>query len=344
MTASHLGQATAATTTSCAACGDKRGLSHRATEKMFGFEDAFLYFECGSCGCLQLVTPPSDLSRYYPDYYYSYAPLAAKSASPVAAARRWAAMCRNHAQLFETKSLWRVAAMLRPRQDVARLRSFFAPVARLKRNARILDVGSGAGAFLCELADVGFKNLVGLDPYLREDKNIGRFIHLKAASLDEVRGEFDIVMFNHSLEHMPDQVSALQTAGNLLHPDGVSIVAIPLAGSDPWSRYGTNWVELDAPRHCFLHTEKSLQHVAGRAGLDVYHCIRDTTEFAYWGSELYGRGLSLYDSESGCARRPDEMFGTDELRGFARRAAAANASARAGRATFYLRRRDRPPF
>ena len=43
---------------------------------MFGTRDEFQYFECGECGCLQLMDPPADLGRYYPAHYYSLAPAA----------------------------------------------------------------------------------------------------------------------------------------------------------------------------------------------------------------------------------------------------------------------------
>lgn len=39
---------------------------------MFGFRDEFDYLECDECGCLQLITIPPDLIKYYPPNYYSY--------------------------------------------------------------------------------------------------------------------------------------------------------------------------------------------------------------------------------------------------------------------------------
>lgn len=333
---SYLGHPAMITEAACAICGETSGQRHSASERMFGFGGEFAYFECSSCGCLQLLTPP-DLGRFYPDYYYSYSPPLAPRDSSWANLRCWAARRRSRAQLLGVNAFWRFAAKLRPRQDVARLQSFLAPVGRIDQHSRILDVGSGAGTLLCELADAGFEHLVGVDPYLKEDTTVGPFVRLRAASLDSVNAEFDVVMFNHSLEHMPDQESALRNAAKLLSADGVCIIATPLAGSDAWSAYGTDWVELDAPRHYFLHTQTSLDLVAKRAGLAVYRTVFDTNAFAYWGSELYRRGLTLYDSQAGALRQAETHFSTRQLSDFTRRAAAANDSGRAGRATFYLR-------
>jgi hypothetical protein len=37
-----------------------------------GLREEFEYFECSKCGCLQIEEVPLDLSKYYPDNYYSY--------------------------------------------------------------------------------------------------------------------------------------------------------------------------------------------------------------------------------------------------------------------------------
>ncbi len=347
---SYLSHPTPSPAPACTVCAGTRGLVHHASEKMFGFGGEFVYFECSTCGCLQILAPPSDLSRYYPDYYYSYthprngSRYTIANGSLLSAVRRWAGRHRNFAQLYRANPLWRLIAMLRPRRDVARLKGLLGPVGRLRADARILDVGSGAGDLLCELADAGFTNLLGVDPFLRESISIGRSVRILATQLDAVRGEFDLVMFNHSLEHMPDQASALRSAATLLHTNGICTIAIPVAGSDPWSRYGTDWVGLDAPRHLFLHTEQSLRQVALRAGLHVYHIVWDTSEIAYWGSELYRRGITLYDDQRGCFRQPDMCFTQDEVSEFARCAADASVTARAGAATFYLRKHDARPL
>ena len=46
--------------------------SFTAREMMFGLRDEFLYFECSTCGCVQIQEVPNNLPKYYPDNYYSF--------------------------------------------------------------------------------------------------------------------------------------------------------------------------------------------------------------------------------------------------------------------------------
>ena len=57
----------------CKICNNTQG--HQlvfAREMMFGFRDEFLYFKCPVCGCLQIADIPKNLSKYYPENYYSF--------------------------------------------------------------------------------------------------------------------------------------------------------------------------------------------------------------------------------------------------------------------------------
>ena len=93
--------------------------------------------------------------------------------------------------------------------------------------------------------------------------------------------EFDLILFDHSLEHIADQIGTLQIVRRLLTRDGVCIVRIPIAASDVWKEYGVDWVELDAPRHYFIHTPASFRIAAKRAGLEVYHLEYEGVAGAY---------------------------------------------------------------
>lgn len=57
----------------CRICG-KRGKfrTYLAREMMQGKRDAFLYFVCDGCHCLQIASVPDDLGSYYGAGYYSY--------------------------------------------------------------------------------------------------------------------------------------------------------------------------------------------------------------------------------------------------------------------------------
>lgn len=302
---------------------------------MFGLRDTFTYFECASCGCCQLMDRPISLDRYYPPGYYAFTAGSSRTHGSPSGLRGWAERRRTRAQLLGRGGVWGGLARLRPRVDFAFLRP--APLPSL--HAHILDVGCGNGTLLRKLQHAGCRNLVGVDPFLPTDRTPGPHLRLLARSLGSLAGErFDRIMFHHSLEHMPDTLDALATASRLLRRDGVCIVRLPVVSCEAWSLYGTNWVELDAPRHFFLHTPRSIEVAAQRCGLRVDHTTFEPLGMAYWGSEMYRRGLTLFDGEAGNMRSPHSVFSTPELNAFDRRARQAVRQGRGGPAAFYLRR------
>ena len=59
--------------TECRICRNAAG--NRAvtlSERMYGSGEAFDYFQCAGCGCLQINAVPEDLGRYYESGYYSF--------------------------------------------------------------------------------------------------------------------------------------------------------------------------------------------------------------------------------------------------------------------------------
>jgi hypothetical protein len=141
-------------------------------------------------------------------------------------------------------------------------------------------------------------------------------------------------MFHHSLEHMPGHQAVLQAARDRLAGGGVVLVRMPLVSSDAFERYREHWVQIDAPRHLLLHTERGFRDLARSAGLDVADIVYDSEAFQFWGSELYRRGLAL----DAWRERPGELFGDAELAAFQAEAEAVNARGRGDQAAFFLQR------
>ena len=56
----------------------------------------------------------------------------------------------------------------------------------------------------------GFKNLYGIDPYLQEDNILHSEVNLRKIDIHEVYDFFDLIMLNHSFEHMPDPLNVLK--------------------------------------------------------------------------------------------------------------------------------------
>lgn len=302
-----------------------------ARDRMLGVPGEFRYAECAACGCLFLADPPASLDAYYPASYYAFAP------------RRPRARAREALRTLRLRVAYlgdgAVGGLLR-RNMPAPLRfarSWFAHTAA-GTDARILDVGCGSGDLVRDLARVGFRHVVGIDPYLADAAPTPPHgARLVRGTVDQLAGEFDLVMFHHSLEHAPDHASVLRHVARLLRPGGWCLVRTPTVPCLAWERYRDRWVQLDAPRHLVIHSPRSMRMMAERAGLVLERVEYDSTEFQFVGSELYRRDRSLRDGLAAFTRR--------QRRGFAQQAAALNARSQGDQAAFFLRKptRTAPP-
>lgn len=325
----------------CQICQSIDGETFDVQEQMFGLRDVFQYFECHGCGCLQLVTPPSEMSKYYPpDKYYSLrqqtTPVASQPAGLIAGVRKWIKRQRDRAILFQQGGLFGRLACKRPNPGIEDVRRWLAPTTIRSFDAPILDVGCGQGELLHRFADLGFRSLTGFDPFL--DKNVcaGPVRLINTALADLPQNAFPLVMMHHALEHVPNQFRVLEEVSRLLTADGICLIRIPIKSGGPWARYGCNWAEIDAPRHFFLHTEYSLSLAAQRAGLSLIKIEYEAELFPYLASELYCRGLPLYDPDKNLDERSQEIFSPAELQQIAVWAQLENVPGRASRAAFYL--------
>ncbi len=271
---------------------------------MFGTREEFTYWECLECGCLQLSTIPDDMSRFYPEGYYSF----------TLDASRWKMWYyRTH---LLAPHLMRLLRRCPP--DLAAVIE-----ARSKRGARILDVGSGSGRLVKILRALGFE-AQGIDPFLEND---GPYV--RRASLDDVEGGWNLIMFHHSLEHMTDHRTVLQKARRKLAPGGACLVRIPVANW-AWEHYGRDWVQLDAPRHVVIHTPRSFGLAAEVAGFRIAQTIYDSEGAQFFASELYKRDIPFVD------QRVSTEFSPEELRSFTDRANQLNATKIGDQAAFLL--------
>lgn len=307
----------------CRICGCARVQQFNAREMMFGTLDVFGYFECQDCGCVQIAEYPSNISKYYPDNYYSFASdKLPQERSLVRVVRR-----------FIKSRLLRIPWFRRYWLRLAANRSWLAGrlsmaiylALRDRPDARILDVGCGSGQLLRQLRDFGFHAAQGVDPFIAADVMHHGEALVRKASLADMTGSFDCICFHHSLEHMPDQASVLKDARRLLAPGGLLLVRIPVVGGEAWRTYRENWVQLDPPRHYYLHSRNSLALLADQCGLQLNAVFCDSTGFQFWGSELYLRDIPLLDPRSPAVPGAS-VFSGDQLAGYNARADRLNAA------------------
>ena len=232
-------------------------------------------------------------ARYYPAEYYSLAEAGAadRGRSPVRVVRRGRSAVVLHR--LAPGRLRRVAFRS------ARVPDWVDWLSGTSTRAKILDVGCGGGALLRGLRANGFTNLTGIDPFLTREETSAT-LTLRRAELEDVvesASRFDLIMLHHVLEHLPGPTNVLDRIRRLLAPDGRVLIRTPLADSLARRAYGACWVQLDAPRHLYVHSTTSLRLLGEQAGLALVSAKRDSTGFQFWGSELYRRGMVLHGNE-----------------------------------------------
>ena len=308
---------------SCAICGNTDGnQTHFAREMMFGLREKFRYGECGNCGCLQLLDVPADLGKYYPPEYYSFNEEPIETFSGV---RKWLRRQKHEYALYGRNFIGRLLTARAGMEPHFR----WMRGAKVGFDAAILDVGSGGGSYLKILRRDGFTNLTGIDPFLDADRTDDG-IRLYKRAIADMEGAFDLILMNHAFEHTPDPSAVLDHVRRLLRPGRFALIRIPVADSYAWRTYGVDWVQLDAPRHLFLHTIKSMRLLAEGANLQMGEIIYDSFWLQFTGSERYKRDIPLFDKAG------DSLFTEEEIAHFQAQAEELNAKGEGDQAGFFL--------
>jgi SAM-dependent methyltransferase len=234
---------------SCPACDEPVGAEPalRGRDRLHGLPGVFDVHLCPSCGS-GVTAPPmpaSELGRFYPPDYGAYA-LPANAALRVAATALFRLRYRRALQRIPLRVL------------------------RDRPPGRLLDVGSGRGDLGVVARELGWEP-TGLEPSPEAaatarvrgvPTEVGT---LETATLDP---PYDVVLFQHSLEHVADPLADLVRAHSLLAGGGAVVVTVPNFGSWQARRFAEAWFHLDVPRHRFHFTDTGLRRVLERAGFD----------------------------------------------------------------------------
>jgi len=153
------------------------------------------------------------------------------------------------------------------RSGLETLRRLFAR-ARARRAGRyfpssgkVLDVGCGQGTFLQLMQGKGWK---GYGTELSSGSASRALQAGLSVSVGEIRENqfppdfFDLITFWQVLEHLRDPSAVLRRIRPLLKRGGIVAVSTPNVGSLQAKVFGEDWFHLDAPRHLFLFSPRTL--------------------------------------------------------------------------------------
>jgi SAM-dependent methyltransferase len=327
----------------CRICGaGKSSGAFNAREMMYGSREEFAYSQCSDCGTLQIVDVPADLARYYPDSYYSFSGDSDRNCSmPVPV---WC-LTMLGGPVIRLKDLLapQVGGDEWEKTITRRVTDFYFGGTGVTLNSRILDVGCGSGSFLRSLRNIGFTNLHGIDLFVAggiKYENGLTIVEGTILNLDPEQ-KFDLIMFNHSFEHVPNPVETIRAAAALLSNEGLCLIRVPTVSSYAWERYGINWANFEAPRHLFIPSIESIGILAKSAGLKLEKAIYDSTSMQFWASQMIEEDTPIFSDGPIGAGLFSSRFSLRQFQAFERESQTLNESGRGDMVAFYFRP-DRP--
>jgi SAM-dependent methyltransferase len=92
---------------------------------------------------------------------------------------------------------------------------------------------------------------------------------------------YDVIRFNHVLEHSVSPTDDLMIAADLLKNDGRLVVSGPNIDSAAFSLFGKYWSGLDLPRHYYHFSPATLRRFCEKAGFSIHEECHDGRPFDF---------------------------------------------------------------
>ena len=156
------------------------------------------------------------------------------------------------------------------------------------RAGRALEIGTGTGIFLGRLREMGFKDVIGVEPSAAaieaatpEDRPSIREGIFREEDFES--GSFSLICCFQTLEHVPDPRALVRSAMNLLVPGGM-IALVTHDYRAPISRLLGRRSPIIDIEHMQIFCRESLDHLLAQAGYESIQIetIRNTYPLRYW--------------------------------------------------------------
>ena len=155
---------------------------------------------------------------------------------------------------------------------VGRRELFAAEIARagILNDARVLDIGTSTGTNLRMLRELGYRHVMGLDSSqdairFCEEKGLGPVQRGDVCAMPFEDESFDLVLATDIVEHVDDDIRAVQEIARVLAPGGTVLITVP-AFESLWG------LQDKVAQHKRRYTQKVLAKTIAGATLQMTRC------------------------------------------------------------------------
>lgn len=177
-------------------------------------------------------------------------------------------------------------------------------VTKLLKPGKVLEVGCSTGLLLSLLQSEGWE-VCGIEPSRKAaEVAIKRGINTVLGTFETIKfvekfvEKFDLIIFNHVLEHVENPKFFLKKCQDILNPNGTLLISLPNFNSVSARIQKKNWPLLLPSEHLWHFTPRSLKILLEKLNFQIIYEEEPSGIWDY-GSPLYG----LWQSFISCRKR-----------------------------------------
>lgn len=238
----------------CALCGSNQTLNLFVSKDfIYGLPGKFRLVRCENCGLVYINPQPAreEIDLFYPPEYAAH---------------------QNGKDLKEKNLNWKrkMKKYLGLRQEpFFKIKS--APP-RHPQGGKILDIGCGSGQFLNRLKNSGWQ-CYGVELSLPASQK-ARGLGLNVFTGDLLSALypadfFDVIVLNHTFEHLPRPNAVLKEIHRILKTDGLLQIYLPNIQGLAAKTFQSYWFNLDLPRHLYHYAPTTLKWMLQKHGFAI---------------------------------------------------------------------------